>query len=355
MKKQCIYFESKELTYNKQEHVIPAGSGGTVKLPRGYVSDQANEMFSKLEVIALRTTLIAGLRNYIGPAHRGKMTPHRKNNPHIQLLKLNEKYGCIEQQEMKYKLGFTLDKKTYFLSQILFSLNKNLNIDKVILSGGTYDLKESDKILKTVLPNKIDCGKLIPIQTEHKVDFSGVIIGRYYDNLYVYCNVPFVTTKRVVDIINNQPWDNKVVNTLVGGDYDFSYKLKGGIKDDSLYFLLAKTAFNVLAYKKGQELALSSCFNDIRSKIISNTALCLVKEFDNHKIEGWIKEKGKDESHIVVIGKQGKEIIAYVSFYGDLIYKVIMSTNFEEQFIPFAFVSYWRNKKDVLYDITDIY
>ena len=355
MKKQCIYFESKELTYNKQEHVIPAGLGGTVKLPRGYVSDQANEMFSKLEVIALRTTLIAGLRNYIGPAHRGKMTPHRKNNPHIQLLKLNEKYGCIEQQEMKYKLGFTLDKKTYFLSQILFSLNKNLNIDKVILSGGTYDLKESDKILKTVLPNKIDCGKLIPIQTEHKVDFSGVIIGRYYDNLYVYCNVPFVTTKRVVDIINNQPWDNKVVNTLVGGDYDFSYKLKGGIKDDSLYFLLAKTAFNVLAYKKGQEFALSFCFNDIRSKIISNTALCLVKEFDNHKIEGWIKEKGKDESHIVVIGKQGKEIIAYVSFYGDLIYKVIMSTNFEEQFMPFAFVSYWRNKKDVLYDITDIY
>ena len=355
MKKQCIYYESKELTYNKQEHVVPAGLGGTLKLPKGYVSDQANEMFSKLEAIALRTTLIAGVRNYIGPAHRGKMTPHRKNNPHIQLLKLNEKYGYIQSQEMKYKLGFTLDKKAYFLSQILISLNNNLIIDKVVLSGGTYDLKESDSILKTVLPNKIDYSKLIPIQTEHRLDFFGVVIGRYYDNLYVYCNVPFVTTKRVVDIINNQPWNNKIVNTSIGGEYDFSYKLNGGIKDDSLYFLLAKTAFNVLAYQKGQEFVLSSCFNDIRSKIISNTALCLVKEFDNHKIEGWIKEKGKDESHIVVIGKQGKEIIAYVSFYGDWIYKVVMSTSFEEPFTPFAFVSSWRNKKDVWYDLTDFY
>ena len=90
-----------------------------------------------------------------------------------------------------------------------------------------------------------------------------------------FINVPFVTTRRVVDIINNQPWNNKMVNTSAGENYDFSYKLNGGIKDDSLYFLLVKTEFNVLAYKKGQEFVLSSCFNDIRSKIISNTALCL--------------------------------------------------------------------------------
>ena len=45
----CIFYGSNEkLTYNSQEHIFPATIGGIVKLPKGYVSDQANKYFSKL-------------------------------------------------------------------------------------------------------------------------------------------------------------------------------------------------------------------------------------------------------------------------------------------------------------------
>ena len=46
----CIYFgDAPNLTYNKSEHIFPAGLGGTVTLPQGWVSDQANELFSSME------------------------------------------------------------------------------------------------------------------------------------------------------------------------------------------------------------------------------------------------------------------------------------------------------------------
>ena len=43
----CIYYgDMPGLTYNKREHIFPAGLGGKAMLPKGYVSDQANELFS---------------------------------------------------------------------------------------------------------------------------------------------------------------------------------------------------------------------------------------------------------------------------------------------------------------------
>lgn len=45
----CIYFSDQDdLTYKNQEHIFPAGLGGIGMLPRGYVSDQANALFSPL-------------------------------------------------------------------------------------------------------------------------------------------------------------------------------------------------------------------------------------------------------------------------------------------------------------------
>lgn len=51
MNKMCTYLsEQDDLTYKNQEHIFPAGLGGTGMLPRGYVSDQANALFSPLDL-----------------------------------------------------------------------------------------------------------------------------------------------------------------------------------------------------------------------------------------------------------------------------------------------------------------
>lgn len=61
---RCIYCTDydKNLKYNSEEHVIPAGLGGISKLPRDYVSDAANNKFSKYELKAMRYSLLTGNR-----------------------------------------------------------------------------------------------------------------------------------------------------------------------------------------------------------------------------------------------------------------------------------------------------
>lgn len=63
----CIYYGNQEgLTYNKREHVFPASLGCKTMLPKGWVSDQANEFFSKMEDDFTHRSLIAMDRAFWG-------------------------------------------------------------------------------------------------------------------------------------------------------------------------------------------------------------------------------------------------------------------------------------------------
>ena len=69
----CIYLKtSPTLTYKSQEHIFPAGIGGTSKLPKGYVSDQANAYFSRLEAAFMRGSFVSLVRRFEKIGHRGK-------------------------------------------------------------------------------------------------------------------------------------------------------------------------------------------------------------------------------------------------------------------------------------------
>ena len=72
----CIYLgNSEKLTYKKQEHVFPAGLGGKQMLDHGVVSDQANGLFSPMELTLMRHSLIAFERMMYGPGKRGSLNP----------------------------------------------------------------------------------------------------------------------------------------------------------------------------------------------------------------------------------------------------------------------------------------
>lgn len=95
---KCIYFGNtkKALSYSKQEHVIPASLGGKMKLPRGVVSDQANELFSKYEMKAVRNTFLSINRNNNGPGKRGSLSVKKVASPQINLFEVvkNERENC---------------------------------------------------------------------------------------------------------------------------------------------------------------------------------------------------------------------------------------------------------------------
>jgi hypothetical protein len=71
----CIYLKGTEpvLSFNSQEHIFPAGIGGIQMLPKGYVSDQFNNSFSKIELDFMRNSLIALPRQFYGPGKRGSI------------------------------------------------------------------------------------------------------------------------------------------------------------------------------------------------------------------------------------------------------------------------------------------
>lgn len=63
----CIYLKiEKDLTYDGQEHIIPAGLGCCTKLDTGVVSDKANKYFSKIEHAGLKCLgYMKGTEGYI--------------------------------------------------------------------------------------------------------------------------------------------------------------------------------------------------------------------------------------------------------------------------------------------------
>lgn len=86
---KCIYSlkTASEANFQKQEHVIPACIGGKAKLPKGYVSDEVNEMFSKLELDFARNNLLISLnRVFFGPGKRGSLDPNKATESDIHIM-----------------------------------------------------------------------------------------------------------------------------------------------------------------------------------------------------------------------------------------------------------------------------
>lgn len=127
----CIYFgDAPNLTYNKSEHIFPAGLGGTVTLPQGWVSDQANELFSSMEGELMHDSLLALDRYFFGPGdRRGKDS------------KSNVTVGV--QDDGKITLSYLSMGKPYLIDQVY------LRAKNVVVSA-QEDGSDADLIMKRV-------------------------------------------------------------------------------------------------------------------------------------------------------------------------------------------------------------
>lgn len=125
----CIYLDQSErqLSYNEREHIIPAGLGGKKTLPIGMVSDEANNAFSKLELKALRSTLLAHNRSVLGPGKRGSLSVKKVRDPKIQIMfaQMEEDSEYIDTLYAPQRLGFLFRNTVYIIPQILFPINDN--------------------------------------------------------------------------------------------------------------------------------------------------------------------------------------------------------------------------------------
>lgn len=66
--RMCIYLgNTANLTYETQEHVLPASWGCCTKLEKGVVSDQANTFFSPIERNIIEKSLLQIPKVIMGP------------------------------------------------------------------------------------------------------------------------------------------------------------------------------------------------------------------------------------------------------------------------------------------------
>ena len=353
---KCIYYKSDKLRFNGREHIIPASLGGKKMLPKGFVSDEVNNYFSTFESKALRETIVAGIRNFIGPGARGSRVVVQKNglitclkkyNPHINLLRSKNNNPGISYDESIYRLGFMYDRHTMFLPQVLFTFDNHLSLINQIYSPGEFDNKYNNVEACFSRIDTISEDELKEVETEFKPDKAFLILGAFHKNWYYYMNIPFLTLSKALELVKKQKNETRqVIYASVGGEYDFSYKMDGGLNDGSFQFLFIKTAFNVLAFKMGQEFVLDSRFDRLRDLILGKIDYSVLYPCELESVNNWLKTRKEKEPHIVLIASNDEgKLFAFVSFYGEMLFVFEMAQNITE-YIYFAFICDWRNGKE---------
>lgn len=328
----CIYYNNKEnLIYTGQEHIFPASIGGIEKLPLGYVSDQANHYFSRLEQELLKSSMVSLSREIFGPGKRGT---NKLGEVNIRVMKDNND---------EYALGYIFKGKPYTIPHI----NVNIKTGKVNLS---LDKKEGSQYLNIFL-QKLESFKEKFVYIQNKdIPQDKILIG-YYQNKYfvasAYEEIKISIIKNIINmflqsICKNAKFENNKSQVYVKNSMTIS-------KDNAKVY--AKIAFNVLAKYKGKEFVLDSAFDDMRKWIIGEKDLSINwLPNRNSNLNFFISEL---TGHYCIISDIDGYICAEVSIYGWK-YGFKLGKNPGEKFImPFGILCDSQNKEE--YSLEEVF
>ncbi len=354
---KCIYLgeASEDLKYNSEEHIIPAGLGGMQKLPKGYVSDKVNNIFSKYELKAMRYSLLTGNRMKNGPGKRGSQNVKKQKNQKIQILK-DESSG-----HNHFLLGYVFSGKSYVLPQMscVFdfvdnSMSVNYIVDNDKVENYNEHFLEFRKKLNEFLFDKKR--SFMFIKDEFQELENNINIGFYKGKWYLSSNILLFDINKIADKIMSYSFSNislskkglkkQAVKEI--GKIEFRHRQPIDITDNSFGFIFAKTAFNALAYLKGQEFALLSIFDELRNDIIE------CNDMYSYLIPGKIHDeiftqhidKVPDNAHCVYIVSADNVIYAYVTLYNEWHAHMILTNKYSGDSFAAGFVCDWKIKRE---------
>ncbi|MCO5948564.1 hypothetical protein [Mucilaginibacter flavidus] len=323
----CIYYKDQpDLTFNKGEHVIPAGIGGQRKLPKGYVSDQFNHDISKIEMAFMRNSIIAMPRQLVGPGKRGKTTQKATRSPVMVITQP----GPPETHALGY-----------------LSLAKAIHLPQIKMNTASGELNWSVPIEMAASPDDYLRGELqrcsaykarhIP---DKKLSEEEVIIG-FDEQLYIARHPArdFELTTAIIDGI-------KDAITNSAGPYrplhqPVSFNQVSVIADD-FYRVTAKIALNTLALLKGKIFVLGPAFDVLRAYITDAGTNPGVIFIPKPKL---MPQFPADAHHLMFAASKGK-LAANVCFYNQFTVNVVLANNFDEDFQPLVYLCDWRNKQE---------
>ena len=274
---KCIYSLKSvpNATFNSQEHIIPACIGGKKRLPHGYVSDEVNALFSKLELSFARKTEIAQFRAFYGPGKSGSLTFQNATESEIHIIE-NIDGGNIRLGYIKLGVPYSAD--CIFIDK---------NSGNVGISLRPREDTNNDRLLANFVGQikAFSVDKPINIITSDRLNDYEYILGIHNNKQYIAYNptynietvkqemIRFVSAfveQMTVDKINEmcQGANNPEINSSqVTMDMTATFNL------NDRYRVLAKIALNSLAYLRGQDFVLTREFDPIRKAIYSGEGM----------------------------------------------------------------------------------
>lgn len=351
----CIYNKEIKgnLHFQKQEHVIPAGLGGISKLEKGIVSDEVNEMFSKIELKALRNSLLSVNRTNLGPGKRGNLNVNKIKNPIMRVLQQNE-----EESEYEFFLGFIYAGTSYIIPQLLLEFNDNEGSVKPIFIASPFqeDIVKDfpldfNKKIRQFLKSRKRSFKLVemPFKTNSHFISIGFYKGRWYGaTSHKFINmdvVAFEFLPMIEEMINNQIVYFKEP-TINDNKPILKYTNILDMDMEIFYFLYVKTAFNALAFFKGNEFVNTEIFDNVRNAILNKEDLGdFIDDKEDVKIE--LEEyihNIPDKAHYIIINAKDTVIKAYVSFYGESPANINLTTKYQGKPFIDGLICDWKNR-----------
>lgn len=132
------------------------------------------------------------------------------------------------------------------------------------------------------------------------------------------------------------------------GKIEFRHRQPIDITDNSFGFIFTKTAFNALAYLKGQEFALLNIFDDLRNDIIECNDMTpyIISNKIHDEIFTQHIDKVPDNAHCVYIVSDGNVIYAYVTLYNEWHAHIILTDKYSGDSFVVGFVCDWKIKRE---------
>jgi hypothetical protein len=345
---RCIYSNISEphLTFTKREHVIPAGLGGITKLPLGYVSDEINESFSRIERVALQHSFVSINRGRFGPGKRGNLNVKKIKNPIIMVLREGEDLNEV------FRLGFLFTGESHLIPQIYLDFNDEENYITTSYFATIYDVEEGKDIISTFKMRFFDF-----LKNENKE--------------FILIEMPFTTNKHFICVgFSNGKWFAATSHKYINMDYLAGYLLPELVKeqemspliqpktlfkyerrlqmDSSFAFIYVKTALNSLAYLMGSEFVFDIIFDDVRNAIKDQNNLdsFLIDRRELYDLINGIVSEIPVKSHFVIITTIESMVIAFVSFYKEPPGIIRLAREYPGEMFTKAIICDWQNRNE---------
>lgn len=328
----CIYFgHRQDLTYTKQEHVFPAGLGGIKMLSKGVVSDQANELFSPLELKLMRTSIISTERMLSGPGKRGSLSPKDATKSNINV-------GLKDDGTLA--LCYIAEGKPYCIPQ--FHIHKN----QVAVAVPNGDGDEGELFKRFITSLGIFKDKFVHLQSEH-IAQDEIIVGCSDKHYYVATSSERPSSEKVKSLISYfvNHFEMSGIEKSVHHTQQ-SFLIEENSDTARIY---AKTAMNTLALLKGENYVRNHSFDEIREWIVKggpNSKFVFLPHIQSERSDDISKIVPK-QAHWCIFSNVDGCLETIVCFYNHVsrrfsIGKLPDETTFDTD----GFICDWKNRQE---------